>query len=58
MPISIPTLLVIAIGGGFAIAGNMMAYVMVGQINQKLAESERLSYWGWDLTIRRKHKQL
>jgi hypothetical protein len=58
MSVSIPTLIVLVIGGGLAFTGNMVAYVIIGQINQKLSENERLGYWGWDLTIRKKHKQL
>jgi hypothetical protein len=58
MHVSIPTLVAIAIGAGLAISGNLLAYVMIGQINQRSAENERLSYWGWDLRIRKKHRQL
>jgi hypothetical protein len=58
MPFSFRTLIVIALGGGFAVMANMLALVMVGQINEIAPERERIPYWGWGLSIGRKHKRL
>jgi hypothetical protein len=52
------TLIIIVIGASFAILGNMLAYVIVGQINQRVLDKEQFSYLWWDLRIRKKHKQL
>jgi hypothetical protein len=58
MPFSVRTLIVIAIGAGFAVMGNMLALVIIGQINEKVPENERLSYFRWGLGIRKLHKHL
>jgi hypothetical protein len=58
MPFSFQTLIIGAIGGGFAVMANMLALVMVGQINEIVPEKERISYWGWGMGIGRKHKRL
>lgn len=36
----------------------MLSYVMVGQINQRLPENERISYLWWDLRVRKKHREM
>jgi hypothetical protein len=58
MPFSALTIAIIAIGGVFAFTANMLALVMVDQINLKLTEKERISQWAWDLAVGRKHKRL
>jgi hypothetical protein len=58
MTFSIPTLILVTLGAGAAVTANMLAYVMTGQINEKVAQNERLRYLGWDSRIRRKHRQL
>ena len=58
MPFSALTIAIIAIGGVFAYTANMLALVMVDQINLKLTEKERISQWAWDLAVGRKHKRL
>ena len=58
MGFSLRTLAVIGFGATFAIAANMVALAMVGKINEKLPENERMSYLGWDASVRRKYKIL
>jgi hypothetical protein len=58
MPFTSRTLIVIAIGGSLAIMANMLAYVIIGQINERLPEGERISYLRWGLGIRKKHRDL
>jgi hypothetical protein len=58
VPFSALTFAVTAIGGGFAFTANMLASVMVDQINLKVAEKEGVSLWAWDLTLGRKHKRV
>jgi hypothetical protein len=52
------SLLILALGGTFAIAANMLMLVMIGQINRKLPESEQISYISWGiLKVLRYHRQ-
>jgi hypothetical protein len=46
------------VGGGFAVAANMLALMMIGQINQNLPEGKRLSYVWWGIGIRKMHRRL
>ena len=58
MPFTARELIAGIVLGGFGVMGNMLALVIIGQINEKVPENERLSYFGWDLRIRKRHKQL
>jgi hypothetical protein len=58
MPFSAREIIAALILGGFAIMANMLALVIVGQINEKVPANERLSYFGWDSRIRKLHKHL
>lgn len=50
--------LVVLVGGSFAVFANVIALIMVGKVNEKASESDRVSYWAWDVSIRRKYKRL
>ena len=41
-----------------ALIANMLSLTIVGQINQQLPESQRESYFWYDLRIRKRHHQL
>jgi hypothetical protein len=58
IPFSLRDLVILAIGASFAIFANMLMLVMVGQINERGPENERLSYYRWTWGTRKKHKQL
>lgn len=52
------TLIIAAIAGSFAICANILAFVMVEQINQKVVGNERVSFLAWDSRMRKKHREL
>ena len=45
------------VGGSFAVAANMIALMIIGQINQNLPQEERISYVWWGTGIRKLHHQ-
>ena len=52
-------LLVLAIGTTFAILGNMLILIMIGQVNRKLAEDQQISYVHWGIgKVVRHHRRL
>jgi hypothetical protein len=44
--------------GSVAIFGNMLALVMVGKVNERLPEPERISYLWWTRYVLKKYEQL
>ncbi len=46
------------IGGSLAILANMISFVMIGKINERVPDSERISYLWWGTEVRRRFKQL
>ena len=46
------------LGGSFAVLGNMIYFVMIGKINERVPNSERVSYILWGTEVRKKYKQL
>lgn len=44
--------------GTFAIIANMLALVIVGRINERAAENEKVSYLLWNASIRKRYKKL
>jgi hypothetical protein len=63
-PVQLTTLVplrVIAIallGGSFAIFANMLWFMMIGKINERVPENERISYFWWGTEVRSRYKQL
>ena len=45
-------------GGSFAVFANMIYFVMIGKVNERLPEGERISYLWWGTEVRKKFKQL
>ena len=41
-----------------AVLANMISVIMIGKINTRVPESERMSYVLWGLEVRRRFKQL
>ena len=37
---------------------NMISFMMIGKINERVPESERISYWWWGTEVRKRFKQL
>jgi hypothetical protein len=46
------------LGGSFAILANMVSFIMIGKINVRVPENERISYFWWSTEVRRRYQQL
>ncbi len=44
--------------GSFAVLGNMLYFMMIGKINERVPENERVSYFWWGAEVRKRYKQL
>jgi hypothetical protein len=44
--------------GSFAVLGNMLYFMMIGKINERVPENERISYFWWGTGVRKRYKQL
>jgi len=44
--------------GLFAVLANFISFVMIGKINERVSEKERISYIYWGTEVRRRFKQL
>jgi hypothetical protein len=58
LPFAPRTLIAAALGASFAIFANLLSYVLVGRINERVPQNERVSYLWWDARIRNKHQEL
>ena len=56
--ISLPVFLVGCIGGSAAAFANLISFMMIGKINERSPENERISYLWWGTEVRRRFKQL
>lgn len=45
------------VGASSAILANMVSLVMIGKINERVRDEERISYISWGTEVRRKFKQ-
>ena len=52
------TSVVFIAAGAFGLAANWIALIMIGRVNKVVTPSERVSYFGKDMSFRRKFKQL
>jgi hypothetical protein len=43
--------------GSFAILANMVSFIMIGKINERVPENERISYFWWSTEVRKRYKQ-
>jgi hypothetical protein len=46
------------LGGSFAIFANMLSFLMIGKINERVPENERISYFWWGTKVRKRYTQL
>jgi len=44
--------------GSFAVLGNMLYFMMIGKINERVSENERISYFWWGTEVRNRYKQI
>jgi hypothetical protein len=56
--ISWPVIIAGCLGGSAAITANMISFMMIGKINEKVPESERISYFWWGTEVRKRFKEL
>ena len=49
---------IVLLGGFFAIVANMLSFVMIGKINERVPEAERISYFWWGTEVKKKYKEL
>ena len=57
-PFSLRVIVIALIGGSFAILANMLSFIMIGRINERVPKNERVSYFWWGTEVRRRYKQL
>lgn len=51
-------ILIALLGGSFAVLANMLSFIMIGKINDRVLENERISYFWWGTEVRNRYKQL
>ncbi|OLE85586.1 MAG: hypothetical protein AUG07_04290 [Acidobacteria bacterium 13_1_20CM_2_60_10] len=44
--------------GSFAVLCNMLSFMMIGKINARVPENERVSYFWWGTEVRKRYKKL
>ena len=44
--------------GSFAVLCNMLSFMMIGKINARAPENERVSYFWWGTEVRKRYKKL
>jgi hypothetical protein len=56
--IPLRVIVIALLGGSFAIFANMLSFIMIGKINERGPENERISYFWWGTEVRKRYKQL
>jgi len=56
--VSLPVLMAAGLMASSAILANMLSLIMIGKINERVPESERISYFWWGSDVRRRFKEL
>jgi hypothetical protein len=57
-PFTVRAIVVALMGGFFAIFANMICFAMIGKINERVPESDRISYFRWGTEVRKRFKKL
>jgi len=57
-PFTVRAIVVALIGGSFAVFANMISFSMIGKINERVPENERISYFWWGTEVRKRFKEL
>ena len=55
---SVKMIVVALIGGGFALAANLVAFAIIDQINQKVPEGQKVDWFFWGTGIKKTHQTL
>ena len=53
-----PLICAASFGASAAIVANMISFVMIGRINERVPEGDRISYFWWGSEVRKRFKQL
>jgi argonaute-like protein implicated in RNA metabolism and viral defense len=56
--ITLPVIVAGCLGASAAIIANLTCFVMVGKVNERSAENEKISYLSWGSEVRTRFKQL
>jgi hypothetical protein len=56
--VSWPVVVAVCFGTSAAVVANVISFVMIGKVNERLPLSDRISYLGWGTGVRRRFKQL
>ena len=56
--LSFPMIVSVCLGATGAVLANMISFIMIGKINEKVPENERMSYIGSGTNVRQRFKQL
>lgn len=51
-------IVVALMAGSFAIFANMICFAMIGKINERVPDNERISYFWWGTEVRKRFKKL
>ena len=55
---TVRAIVVALMGGSFAIFANMISFAMIGKINERVPERERISHFWWGTEVRKRFKEL
>jgi hypothetical protein len=58
MSLNLKMIVVGLIGGAFALAANLIAFTIIGQINQKVPDDQHIDFIFWGTEIKKKHRAL
>ena len=56
--VPLPIIIAGCLMGSLAVLGNTLYFVMIGKINERVPENERISYFWWGTGVRKRYKQL
>lgn len=56
--ISWPVIVAVCLGGSAALLANVISFMMIDKLNQRLPENERISYFWWGTEVRKRFRQL
>ena len=57
-PFTVRAIIFGLVGGSLAILANMISFIMIGKINERVPESERISHFWWGTDVYSKFKRL
>jgi hypothetical protein len=56
--LSLPAIIAGSLMTTFAILVNLLYFIMIGKVNERVPKSERISYLRWGTEVRKKFKQI